>query len=169
MTRPIGRFAELIHVVSAWWVLLLAVLIFIDVVGRSFFNAPLTGTSEIIKNSVVSITFMQLPLAIYRGGMIRAPVIFSALPPRLRQTLRLFATLLGLLFFLAVTAISWEPALEAIAVGEYEGEGSLRVPTWPVRLVVVFTSALCALVYLYLAILDLAGRAETENGEIVGP
>lgn len=169
MTRPIGRFAELIHVISAWWVLLLAVLIFIDVIGRSFFNTPLTGTSEIIKNSVVSITFMQLPLAIYRGGMIRAPVIFGTLGPRLRQALRLFGTMLGLLFFLAITVISWEPALEALSVLEYEGEGSLRVPTWPVRFLVVFTSALCAFVYLYLIVLDLAGRAETEDGEIVGP
>lgn len=147
---------------------MLAFLIFIDVIGRSFFNAPLTGTSEIIKNSIVSITFLQLPLAIYRGGMIRAGVIFSAVGPQWRQSLRIFGTLLGLIFFAAIAYISWEPALQALAVREYEGEGSLRVPTWPLRFVVVAMSAACAGTYLYLLALDLSGQRETEDGEIVG-
>ncbi|RMD89104.1 MAG: TRAP transporter small permease [Alphaproteobacteria bacterium] len=169
MTSPVGRFAQLTHIVSAWWVLLLAVLIFIDVIGRSAFNAPLTGTSEIIKNSVVSITFLQLPLAIYRGGMIRATVIFGAVPRFWRKVLRGLSGLLGVAFFAGVAWISWQPALEAFAIGEYEGEGALRVPTWPVRFLVVAMSAVSAFVYLYLLVLDWRGAAENADGEIVGP
>lgn len=168
MKSATGGLARISHVISAWWVLLLAVLIFVDVIGRSFFNAPLTGTSEIIKNSVVSITFLQLPLAIYRGGMIRSTMIFGALRPKWRQALRIFGTILGLLFFLGIAWISWEPALQALAVLEYEGEGSLRVPTWPLRFVVVAMSAWCAFIYLYLLYLDISGQAETDDGEIVG-
>ncbi len=169
MGSPVGRFAQLVHIVSAYWVLLLAVLIFIDVVGRTVFNAPLTGTSEIIKNSVVSITFLQLPLAIYRGGMIRATVIFGAVSPLMRKLLRGLAGLLGVAFFAGVAWVSWQPALAAFAIGEYEGEGALRVPTWPVRFVVVAMSAVSAFIYLYLLYLDWRGAPENEDGEVVGP
>ncbi|MBT8418711.1 MAG: TRAP transporter small permease, partial [Silicimonas sp.] len=53
-----------IHLFSAFWTLALAFLIFGDVVGRSLFSRPIPGTKEIIQNSVVAITFLQLPLAI---------------------------------------------------------------------------------------------------------
>lgn len=164
----IGRLAQSIHVVSAFWVLVLAVIIFVDVGGRFLFNSPLLGAAEIIKNSVVSITFLQLPLAIYRGGMIRTTVIYDALGPSGQRLLRSFANLLGLLFFLGTAYSSWEPALEAWEIGEYEGEGALRVPTYPVRFLVAATSAFAAFVYLYLLFLDWTGRFKPDNAEAAG-
>ncbi len=164
----IGRLAQSIHVVSAFWVLVLAVIILVDVGGRFLFNSPLLGAAEIIKNSVVSITFLQLPLAIYRGGMIRTTVIYDALGPSGQRLLRSFAGILGLLFFLGTAYSSWEPALEAWDIGEYEGEGALRVPTYPVRFLVAATSAFSAFVYLYLLFLDWTGRFEAESGEAAG-
>jgi len=168
MTPRLGRIAQTIHIISAYWVLLLAVLIFIDVTGRTLFNTPLAGTAEIIKNSVVSITFLQLPLAIYRGGMIRTTVITGIVGPHTRRVLRSFGTFLGLLFFLAMAYASWGPFLEALAIREYEGEGALRVPTYPTRFVVVAMSAFSALIYLYLLVLDWKGQLETADGDIVG-
>ena len=74
----IGRIAQTTHIVSAFWVLVLAMIIFVDVLGRHFFSHTLLGATEIIRNSVVSITFLQLPLAIYRGGMIRSTILYDA-------------------------------------------------------------------------------------------
>jgi len=62
-------------------VLALALIIFVDVSGRYLFSMPLLGATEIIKNSVVSITFLQIPLAIYRGGMIRTTLIYDMVGP----------------------------------------------------------------------------------------
>ena len=132
---------------SAFWVVLLAVMIFIDVCGRFVFNTPLLGTSEIIKNSVVSIAFLQLPLAIHRGGMLRTTLILDHVTPRVRQYLLGFANLLGFLFFLAIAYSAWQPFVDAWHISEYEGEGALRVPTYPVRLLLVLTCALAAIVY----------------------
>ena len=132
---------------SAFWVVLLAVMIFIDVCGRFVFNTPLLGTSEIIKNSVVSIAFLQLPLAIHRGGMLRTTLILDHVTPRGRQYLLGFANLLGFLFFLAIAYSAWQPFVDAWHISEYEGEGALRVPTYPVRLLLVLTCALAAIVY----------------------
>ena len=81
-TTSIGRVAQTTHVISAFWVLVLALIIFVDVTGRYLFSLPLLGAAEIIKNSVVSITFLQLPLAIYRGGMIKTTLIYDLLGPQ---------------------------------------------------------------------------------------
>ena len=48
-------------------------------------------------------------------------------------------------------------AASAFAVGEYEGEGAMRVPTWPVRFLLVGTCLFSALCYLVVMILDWAG------------
>ena len=160
----IGRLARITHAVSAFWVLVLAVIILIEVMGRYLFSQPLLGATEIIGNSVVSIAFLQLPLAIYRGGMIRSTLIYDALGPDGQRVLRTLVNLLGLLFFLGTAYSAWGPALEALAVSEYEGEGALRVPTYPVRFLVVATSIFAAWVYLHLMRLDWMGRIDSGRG-----
>ena len=160
----IARLARRTHVVSAFWVLVLAAIIFVDVMGRHLFSQPLLGATEIIANSVVSITFLQLPLAIYQGGMIRSTLLYDALGESAQRLLRTLVNLLGVLFFLGTAFSAWGPALEALAVSEYEGEGALRVPTYPVRFLVVATSIFAAWVYLHLLYLDWAGRIGPGRG-----
>lgn len=163
--KTIGRIARATHVVSAAWVLVLAVIIFIDVCGRYFFGLPLLGATEIIKNSVVSITFLQLPLAIYRNGMIRTTLVYGLVGADWQRILRTFTNVMGLLFFLGTAFSAWGPALEALGVSEYEGEGALRVPTYPVRFLVVATSLFAAYVYAYLIYLDWTGRRAAHDQE----
>jgi TRAP-type C4-dicarboxylate transport system permease small subunit len=164
----IGRTARAIHVVSAGWVLVLAVIIFIDVSGRYLFSQPLLGATEIIKNSVVSITFLQIPLAIYRNGMIRTTLLYDHVGSDWQRVLRSIASVLGLLFFLGTAFSAWGPALEALGVSEYEGEGALRVPTYPVRFLVVVTSLFAAYVYCYLLYLDWTGRLARHEQDVIG-
>ncbi len=162
----IERVARATHIVSAFWVLVLALIILVDVTGRYLFSQPLLGATEIIKNSVVSITFLQIPLAIYRGGMIRTTLIYGAVGPDWRRILRSFANVCGMLFFVGTAFSAWGPALEALGVSEYEGEGALRVPTYPVRFLVVITSLFAGCVYLYLLYLDWTGQLLPEDEEL---
>ena len=162
----IKRIAEVIHIISAFWVLFIAVIIFIDVTGRLFFNAPLLGSIEIIKNSVVAITFMQLPLAIYTETMLKTTILYGQSGKSLQKFMRTLSSALGFLFFLAIVYSSWGPFVEAASIGEYEGEGALRVPTYPVRLLIVLTSVFAAFVYLYLIVLDWTNRLDDEGAPI---
>lgn len=164
----LGRIAQWCHVVSAFWVVVLALIIFVDVSGRFLFAMPLLGAAEVIKNSVVSITFLQLPLAIYRGGMLRTTLLLDAVKPNSQRIIRTVGNILGLLFFAATAYSSWQPFVEAWQVGEYEGEGALRVATYPVRFLLVITTAFAALVYLYLLYLDWTGQLDEEHGQPAG-
>jgi TRAP-type C4-dicarboxylate transport system permease small subunit len=155
--------ARLLHIISAFWTLALAFLIFGDVVGRIFLSAPIPGTKEILQNSVVTITFLQIPLAIYSGSMLRTTILSDAVPPLARRLLRTFASILGLALFLALIWGTWPSFMDAYRIGEYEGEGSLRVATWPVRGAIAAMSAFAALAYLYMIWLDWTGQLVGEN------
>lgn len=147
-----------IHLFSAFWTLGLAFLIFGDVAGRGLFNRPIPGTKEILQNSVVAITFLQVPLAVYSGSMLRTSIFADAVPPFARKLLRTLTALLGLAFFIGLIWSTWPSFADAYRIGEYEGEGALRVPTWPVRGTVLVMSVFGAWAYISMIVLDWQDR-----------
>ena len=58
-------------------------------------------------------------------------------------------------FFAVIVYGSIDPLAHAWGSGEYEGEGALRIPTWPARFVVLLGSALAAFNY-FLGVLQHA-------------
>lgn len=159
--RPLTFVAKTLHIISSGWVLVLAGIIFVDVVGRALFNQPLLGTAEIVKNSVVAITFLQIPLAILIGAMLRTTIILDAVGPRVRKMIELAACLLGVAFFVALAVGSYEPLLEAWRIGEYEGEGAMRVATYPVRAIVLVMAVFSAGAFLWQISRILSGKSHT--------
>lgn len=151
------RIARAIHLFAAFWTLCLAILIFFDVMGLKFFGSPVPGTKEIIQNSIVAITFLQMPLAIYSGSMLRTTILADSVPPMVQRLLRTLMSLLGFVVFMIILWSTWPSFVEAYQIGEYEGEGSLRVPTWPVRGTVLVMSGFAAWAYLALIWHDWRG------------
>jgi len=162
MTTPI-RLSRVIHLISALWTLLLAVLIFFDVTGRGMFSQPIPGTKEIVQNSIVAITFLQLPLAIYSGSMLRTSVIADAVPTFVRRILRTVAYVLGVALFVGLALGSYEPFVDAYRIGEYEGEGALRVPVWPLRGIVLVASGFGIYAYLSMIYFDWTNQLIGED------
>lgn len=152
------RVSRVVHLFSAFWTLGLAVLIFCDVIARSTLNSPIPGTKEVLQNSVVAITFLQLPLAIYSGAMLRTSIFADAVPPVFRRILRTVGALLGLVLFIGLIWSTIPSFWDAYRIGEYEGEGALRVPTWPVRGIVLITSVVGAWAYITMIVYDWQGR-----------
>ena len=141
---------------SATLAFLLAFLVVADVVGRVAFNAPVKGTPEIVSMTIVIICFLQASYAIRSGGMLRVDALTNMLPARARAALAVWGCLLGALFFAVILYGGIDPLLHAWRSAEYEGEGALRVPTWPARLTVLLGSALAVLDYV------LAGLAQVK-------
>lgn len=161
--RLVKEATRLLHIMAAIWLCLLAVTIVVDVFGRFVFNSPLTGTAEIVANSVVAIAFLQIPFAIRTYGMLRTTVVLDLLGAAGRRIFNIATYLLGVAVFLAISYASWEPMLFSWSIGEYEGEGALRVPTYPVRTFIVVMSVIAALAYLLLCLREIRGEASAEE------
>ena len=147
--------AKALLALAATLAFLLSFLVVADVVGRGVFGAPVKGTPEIVSMSIVIICFLQASYAIRSGGMLSVDLLPALLPRRVREALAVAACLLGVAFFGVIVYGGFDGFLHAWRSGEYEGEGALRVPTWPARAIVVIGSALAALNYLLAALAHL--------------
>ncbi len=144
--------ARALLVLAATLAFLLCFLVCADVIGRVVFNSPVKGTPEIVSFSIVIILWLQAAYAIRSGGMIWVDAVHAHLPNRVQRACEVFGALLGLAFFGLVCWGSLDPALYSWNSNEFEGEGALRVPVWPARLMVVIGSFLAAFNYLLIAI-----------------
>ena len=137
-----ARIVRVLLVDAAAIILMLGFLVCADIFGRAIFNSPVKGTPEIVSMSIVIICFLLAGYAVQSGGMIYTDV-FSSMFGVLGNAL----AVLGILFFAIIVWGSYEPMLHAWTSGEYEGEGALRVPVWPARVVVVIGSTLVIVSY----------------------
>jgi len=147
------RLVHSLLAVAAAIIFLLSFLVFADVVGRGAFNSPVKGTPEIVSMSIVIICFLLAPYAVQSGGMLRTDVIVAMFGRRGHAFADLASGLLGAAFFILIVWGSFEPTLHAWTSNEFEGEGALRVPVWPARLVVMLGAALVVAIYLGQALL----------------
>lgn len=152
------KLARAVHILSSLWVFILALVILVDVFGRILFLQPLPGTKEILQNSVILVTFLQLPLAVFSGSMLRTTLIVDVLPPTAQRLLRTLCYVLGFALFGAIGYATLPEAFDAFRIGEYEGEGSLRIYTWPIRFLIMATAAFAAFAYLLMIVADWRGE-----------
>ena len=148
---------------------LLSFLVVADVVGRTVFSAPVKGTPEIVSMSIVIICFLLAGYAVQSGGMIYTDVFSGMFGVRGRAAAQLLSAVLGIVFFGLIVWGSYEPMLHAIASGEYEGEGALRVPVWPARTVVVIGSLLVVASYALHGLRGIHALITGRTADIVAP
>lgn len=147
-------------IIAAAGLFALSLFILADVLSRGVFNLPLIGLKEMIANSIAIIAFLQLPYTVRIGGMLRAEVLDSYLPPRVYEALKRVNWLLGGALFAIVAYAGFDPMIRSWISGEYEGEGGFRVPSYPVRAMIVIGSSLGAANFLMLALRGEHGKRE---------
>lgn len=125
----------------------LGFLVCADVLGRAIFNSPVKGTPEMVSMSIVIICFLLAGYAVQSGSMIYTDAVVGLFGIRGLAFAQFLSAVLGIAFFIFIVWGSYEPMLHAIRSGEYEGEGALRVPTWPARITVVVGSVLVIVSY----------------------
>jgi len=152
ISRALLWVSRALLVVASIIAMALAFVVLADVIGRAGFNRPLRGTAEIVASSIVVIAYLQVTYAIVTGGMMRVTMFTDMMPLRLRSLVAAFTSALGLLLFWIVFRGSIDGFVTAWTWGSYEGEGALRVPTWPVRLTVLVGSGLAGVAYALLVI-----------------
>lgn len=154
-----------LNAIGTAWVAALTVLICADILGRVLFRFPLVGVPEIVKVSIVAIVWLQIPHTLKIGGHLRSDILMRYMPGRMRAVVDLLACVLGALIFGLLVYSGWDTMIQAWEMGEFEGELPVRVPTYPLRSIVLLGAALTALQFVLMAleaVRRLAGRGGEE-------
>ncbi len=138
--------------IGSIWIFLLMLVIINDVGGRVFFNHPMIGTPEIVSNSIIGIAFLQIGYVLMVGRHVRSTIIYDRFSEKGKNILDLLSYLLGIFLFVMLIYSSWDLFITSVEIKEFEGEGALRVPTYPMRFIILFGSLLILGEYLTLLI-----------------
>jgi len=146
------------------WIFVLMAVIVVDVGGRVFLNSPLQGTPEIVSNSIIAITFLQIPYVMLRKQHVRSTILYDRLGQKGRDITDVAVSVIGIGLFILLIISSWDHFMQAIEIGEFEGEGALRVPTSPVRFLLILGSIFMIFEYI-LTILRIVFKLDRNEGE----
>ncbi|MCA1299732.1 TRAP transporter small permease subunit [Stappia indica] len=157
------RLLELALTGLAWlgglWLVGLMLLICCDVIGRSFFNAPITGVAEIAAFSVIGIVSLQLPETVLHNRLTRTDLLiepFGKWLPRGAELLEGLFALAGLLVFAVIFYGSLGFLQKSLASSEFYGvQGVFTFPTWPVRLILVIGTGASIVAFLVRVLVHL--------------
>ena len=152
-------------VFAAAWAFGLSFLVMANIIGRTYFDFPIYGTAEIVAASIVIVVFLQAGYAIRSRSMLKADFLVEHLPDKVQRILLAIGYLLGAAFFLMIITGGWEESIASYVEGEYEGEGALRVPSWPARWTVLIGSGIAMMNYLVMAYIDVF-KPELQDSEV---
>src|SRR5690606_33906384 len=149
-TLPFGlhRLTQGLNALGTLIIIGLMLLINADIIGRTGFNAPVRGVTELVSLSIVGIVFLQLADTLRCGRFTRADMLLE----RLKRTQPVFAASLHALYHLVGAALmiiilwaAWPSLIESIEIREYVGAlGDFTAPVWPVRLMMLVGLAVTA-------------------------
>lgn len=147
-----GRIAMLSNALGTLVVLGLVMVVNYDVIMRNFYNAPFIGAVEVVQFSLVLIVFLQLPDVVRVDRLTRSDgflLVTGKRWPRFAMTLRRAIDTLSAVF-MAVAAYAIFPAFtEMWESKDYFGvPGVFTAPWWPIKLVILFSTTLCALIFI---------------------
>ncbi len=151
------------------WIFCLMLLICADIIGRTFFNAPVQGVSEMVANSIVAIVFLQAAHTLMSGRMTRTDILIGALEdarPFASAVIRAVFHLAGIVVFALIAEGTWPKLVDAWVENEFFGaQGVFTAPVWPIKACLFGGSLLTCLAFLTQVLKDLkeivnAGRVE---------
>jgi TRAP-type C4-dicarboxylate transport system permease small subunit len=160
------RIAAMMAAIGTISIFLTMAMIVADVLGRNFFNRPITGVAEVAGRAVVAIVFLQIAAAVASGRMTRADFLINivkARSSRMARALELLNVVLGAGVFALIAAASWPDLLQSWRSSDFFGvQGLFTIPTWPFWTITVIGSIAAGIAYL-LAIIGQfrqSGRAQ---------
>ena len=159
------RLSKVLMVIAAAWAFGLSFLVMANIIGRTYFDFPIYGTAEMVAASIVIVVFLQAGYAIRSRSMLKADFLVNRLPDKVQRILLAIGYLLGAAFFLMIITGGWEESIASYVEGEYEGEGALRVPSWPARWTVLIGSGIAMMNYLVMAYIDVF-KPELQDSEV---
>jgi TRAP-type C4-dicarboxylate transport system permease small subunit len=161
--RTLLRWLEVPINVMLWLGLIAGFLMMVhvgaDVTGRTLFNHPLQGTTEIVAGwYMVAIAFMPWAWIEARNNHIVAGMFEQFGGPRFNFWLNVFVKITTLIFIGVFSWQTWVQALRQTRAGEvWEAAGGF-IPIWPARWVLPVAGVLMAVYMALRVVADLADK-----------
>lgn len=137
-------------------VLFIMGVVLTDVVGRSLFSRPLTGTAEMVAMSIAVVVFLQFPSTLAAGRVIAADGLVGWLGKRSvrgEQWLLAVHHALGAALFAVTARYVWPLLVIARDSGDYYGTPAMfSFPKWPIFAVIFFGCTVMAIQYLVMTV-----------------
>ena len=132
-TAAFQSFKNMLCEIGGWLCFGMVLIIFIDVIGRYFFNAPQPSVYENSEDQLmVTFVFLAVPSAFH----INVTLLASRYPPRMQKLTEFAKHFLGMLFLALAAWKSGEMAWTSFVQGEMS-ESYLAFPLYPGRVAVV--------------------------------
>ena len=166
MLGAFGRLLSLLNFLASLLILAIMLIITTDVLGRVLFGTPLYGVPEITKLSIVCIVWLQMGYALRERQHLRSNLILGALPRLGQRTVLILNAAAGMAILGLIALYSYPELVRAWSTGAFEGEHPMRIPTWPIWLIVIIGSALTAIEYLVQLVQNATGGGAQIEAEI---
>lgn len=141
--------------IGTLYIFILMIVITLDVIGRTVFNAPVPGVLELVRLSIVGIIFIQIGHTLRAGRITRSDNMITRLQARSRALgfgLQAVYALAGTFVFAVLLYASMPHLAHAWSSGEYAGiEGYITFPVWPVKLVILIGCVCAGIQFLLFA------------------
>lgn len=170
---------SVLNAIGTGWIFVIMLCINADVWSRATFNLPISGIPLIIEMSIIAIVFLQLTAALRGGRMTRSDVLIGRVlksRPQLGHSLQSIYHLAGATMMLVLYVYSEGLFLKAWRRETYAGvEGDFTLPIWPLKLLILVGSAVCAIQFLrhvgldFRTLRNLARGDRTDRGAYIIP
>jgi TRAP-type mannitol/chloroaromatic compound transport system permease small subunit len=144
-----------LNVVGTVLIIIMAIAVNADILGRDLFNQPVPGVTEFLGLSIVAIVFLQMANTLREDRHVSNDLIMAAVAKRWPRTALVFYALFHFIGALLMALIVWfviPTFLENYEGNFYKGTaGYIEIPVWPFMLVVLIGAATAMIQYVLLA------------------
>ena len=145
-------------------VLMLVMLItFVDVVGRYFFNAPVTFAVELIQLGMGLLVLFGLALTTFERSHIAVDIAESVAPASVQRILASLAAICGAVFISIIAWRLWDRGVKFL--GDGLATDVLFLPVWPSVILMAIAGAIAAVVAI--AQIFSRGRSPDDQPSVV--
>lgn len=148
INRLLERFLKLMDGIAAIAVFGIMLLITADVLSRILLNRPFAGTAEIVSSVIIIVCFLEIPYVAVKGAHVRTTMLYDKVGVKGKLIIDMAAAALGILVYAFIIRASLGNLINAVAIGEAEIAGSVRISTVPGRFAIIFGSGLMILEFL---------------------
>jgi TRAP-type mannitol/chloroaromatic compound transport system permease small subunit len=163
-----GTFTMALNVIGTVLIIIMAIAVNADILGRDLFNQPVPGVTEFLGLSIVAVVFLQMANTLREDRHVSNDLIMAAVGRRWPRTALVFYALFHLIGALLMALIVWfviPTFVENYQGNFYKGTaGYIEIPVWPFMLIVLIGAATAMIQYVLLSVREICKMAQRDNG-----